>query len=195
MTADSEGSRPLLIGQSPGPRSDPSEPLSGASGRRLAALCGLGLDEFLALFERANVIPDFPGKLGKGDAFPLALARPLARDLMPRCAGRPVVLLGNHVAAAFGWRADWLRWSVAPPAAAGPDHQDAVMAVRLAQGRRRHPPQAQVIVGEGERDVAAPLFAVSPHPSGVNHFWNEPANVARARRFWRRLAREAARGP
>ena len=61
------GTRPLLIGQAPGPNTDPGVPLSGASGRRLAALCGLGLDEFLALFDRANLLPEFPGKLGKGE--------------------------------------------------------------------------------------------------------------------------------
>lgn len=33
--------------------------------------------------------------------------------------------------------------------------------------------------------------AISPHPSGVNRWWNDPANLERARRFWR----EAARGP
>lgn len=34
-----------------------------------------------------------------------------------------------------------------------------------------------------------PRVAVVPHPSGVNHFWNDPANVARAERFLRALAR------
>jgi hypothetical protein len=32
--------RPLIVAQAPSSRSDPSEPLSGASGRRLAALVG-----------------------------------------------------------------------------------------------------------------------------------------------------------
>jgi hypothetical protein len=27
-----------------------------------------------------------------------------------------------------------------------------------------------------------------PHPSGINHHWNEPRNVRRARRFLRSLA-------
>jgi hypothetical protein len=38
----------------------------------------------------------------------------------------------------------------------------------------------------------ASLLAVAPHPSGISHWWNEPANVRRAKRFWRALARDAA---
>jgi uracil-DNA glycosylase len=188
--------RPLLIGQAPGPNTDPSEPLSGASGKRLAALCGLDLEEFLARFERANLLPEFPGKIGKGDRFPVALARPLARSLAGRCLDRRVVLLGNGVASAFGWRAPWLRWSLAAAAAAArPDHQNPVLVVATADRRRRHPAEGEVLAGAVNGDVSPPLFAISPHPSGISHFWNSPSNVARARRFWRRLAREAARGP
>lgn len=32
-------------------------------------------------------------------------------------------------------------------------------------------------------------YAVLPHPSGVNLWWNDPANVERARRFLREAAR------
>lgn len=35
--------------------------------------------------------------------------------------------------------------------------------------------------------------AVVPHPSGVNRWWNDPANVRRARRFLGRLARDQRR--
>lgn len=28
-------------------------------------------------------------------------------------------------------------------------------------------------------------FVVAPHPSGVSHWWNDPANVERARHFFR----------
>jgi len=40
-----------------------------------------------------------------------------------------------------------------------------------------------------------PLFrwrgglCLAPHPSGVSRWWNDPANVRRARRFWRAAAR------
>lgn len=36
-----------------------------------------------------------------------------------------------------------------------------------------------------------PVWAVSPHPSGRNRFWNEPANVTAAEAFWRDLAERA----
>lgn len=45
------------------------------------------------------------------------------------------------------------------------------------------------------RPRLAVRIATCPHPSGVSRWWNDPANEADARRFWRRLAREAARGP
>jgi len=34
------------------------------------------------------------------------------------------------------------------------------------------------------------LVAVAPHPSGVSRWWNDPANLRRARRFWHKLARQ-----
>ena len=75
--------RPLLIGQAPGPRSDPAEPLAGRCGARLAGLCGIGQDEFLRRFERVNLIDRFPGKASKGDRFPLDEARWRAAMLRP----------------------------------------------------------------------------------------------------------------
>lgn len=94
--------RPLVIGQAPGPRSDPRQPLSGASGRRLALLCGLELAAFLAAFERINLLPAHPGKAGKGDDFPLETARHRADSMREIVAARDrVVLLGWNVARAF----------------------------------------------------------------------------------------------
>jgi uracil-DNA glycosylase len=34
------------------------------------------------------------------------------------------------------------------------------------------------------------FYAWCPHPSGVNRWWNDPANVERARAFWTELARQ-----
>ena len=100
----------MLIGQDPG-RQGTGEPLSGKAGRRLAALCGLDLDAYLARFQRVNLLPVFPGKAGKGDRFPLPPAREAARALLPTLEGRRVVLLGGRVAAAFGLhRAPLLVW-------------------------------------------------------------------------------------
>jgi uracil-DNA glycosylase len=140
----------MIIGQAPGPRTDHREPLSGASGRRLAALCGLPLSVFLARFERVNLVRRHPGKLAKGDAFPRAIARRNAARLLPLMRGRRVVLLGRNVADAFGLA-----------------HLSMFVWHR----------------------VGGVEVAVAPHPSGVNHWWNDPRNVRRARRFWRKLAR------
>lgn len=151
--------RPLIVGQAPGPNTDPARPLSGRCGRRLAELCGLGPDDFALLFERVNVISDFPGKAGKGDLFPLREAQEIAGGMMMNgdLSDRPVVLLGDHVARAFFL-----------PRALKPFVWIPGLAFRIA---------------------------ICPHPSGVNRWWNEEANVRRARRFWRRLAREATPGP
>ena len=100
----------MIIGQAPGQKGN-GEPLAGKAGRRLAALCGLSLDAYLARFRRVNLLPTFPGKAGKGDAFPLPAAREAARALLPALEGRRVVLLGGRVAAAFGLhRAPLLVW-------------------------------------------------------------------------------------
>jgi uracil-DNA glycosylase len=93
--------KPLIIGQAPGRRGD-GEPLSGMAGRRLAALCCLELEELLDRFERVNLLKTFPGKSGKGDAFPLAEARTAAVGLLSAVAAhRHTILLGSNVARAF----------------------------------------------------------------------------------------------
>lgn len=95
--------KPLIIGQAPSRSSDPSEPLSGRSGCRLADLCGLDVATFLATFERANLLDHYPGAKLKGDEFvTTAEARTLAAGVRPRLRGRTVVVLGLVNAAGFG---------------------------------------------------------------------------------------------
>lgn len=97
--------KPLIIGQAPGPRSDPDVPLSGRCGERLAALCGIGHDQFLERFCRVNLIKRFPGKQSKGDAFPIEEARKGAIGLLMTgvFATTKIVLLGDAVARTFGY--------------------------------------------------------------------------------------------
>lgn len=103
--------KPLIIGQAPSRRSDPSEPLSGNSGRRLAGLCGIDLATFLVRFDRINLIPAFPGAAEKGDRFVGAKeARALADALRPAIRGRRVVLLGFQVGAAFRFTGPAFAW-------------------------------------------------------------------------------------
>jgi hypothetical protein len=55
------------------------EPLTGASGRRLAAMCGLSHAAFLARFDRQNLLTYWPGEAPSGgDRFPLDEARAAA---------------------------------------------------------------------------------------------------------------------
>jgi len=102
--------RALIVGQAPSRDSDPAEPFSGASGARLAALCGLTHAEFLSAFARVNLLSAFPGKASKGDLFPLAEACEAFEDLLPRCRGREVVLLGRKVARVAGLDAPPFSW-------------------------------------------------------------------------------------
>lgn len=95
--------RPLIIGQAPSSLSDPDEPLSGRSGRRLAALCELSIDEFCATFERRNLIVRGPFK-------PLQ-ARIAAQEMLPVVRGRMVILLGPAVTRAFGLVISPLGWA------------------------------------------------------------------------------------
>lgn len=106
--------RPLLIGQAPSRGSDPALPLSGRSGGRLAALCGVDASDLRRRFDLLNLLDRWPGKDGKRDAFPVDAARRRAIDLLlsGRMFGRRVVMLGGAVALTFGIRRyDYLRWS------------------------------------------------------------------------------------
>ena len=93
--------RPLLIGQAPGPRSDPAEPLAGRCGARLALLCGMGQPEFLKRFDRVNLVEKFPGKAGKGDALPMPTPPQIVRLMVEIMQRRRTVLLGRFVAEMF----------------------------------------------------------------------------------------------
>jgi len=105
--------KPLIIGQAPGPHGSVA-PLSGRCGERLAGLCGLDMLAFGLAFERVNLIDAFPGKDGKGDAFPIEVARERAVSLLlnGRLFNRKVVMLGAGVARAFGIRSfTFLEWA------------------------------------------------------------------------------------
>lgn len=99
----------ILVGQAPGSRGDPKQPLAGAAGRRLAALANIDLDQFLDRFERVNLLgPQL--KAGKGDAFDVRAARDKADALRLKWRGRKAVLLGRGVAAAFRLVPDDYQW-------------------------------------------------------------------------------------
>lgn len=150
--------KPLIVAQAPSRRSDPSEPLSGASGRRLAALAGMSHEEFLSAFERKNLVGIYPGRDGKGDRFPMKEAVDAANEIILHDfrGGRRIVLLGRTVATAF------------------------VGTEILSQFR--------LLQWHGDLINHGFQVALCPHPSGVSLWWNEPENVQAARAFWSALS-------
>lgn len=104
----------ILISQAPA--ASPAPPFGGRSGARFAKLCGLDLADFLDLFDRINLLADFPGRAGdKGDLFPMPRGA-RAAELLAGLAGRLVILVGMAVAAAFGVTPEpVLRWRRARP--------------------------------------------------------------------------------
>jgi hypothetical protein len=139
----------VLIGQGPSRTGDPAAPLAGRLGRKMSKLMGIGFDEYLAKFERRNVLRKWYGKASKGDVFPMLVARKRARRMRKSLAGKRVVFLGKKTAEAFGIRERYMKWIDAS-------------------------------------DFVAVVF---PHPSGVNRWWNDPANVENAKTFLRKLVR------
>jgi uracil-DNA glycosylase len=140
----------LVIGQAPGPKPGKRRRALDSdvpSGLRLARLAGVG-----TLHDHArvvNLLDKFPGKAGKGDAFPIAQAR-FRAGRMRFGGARTVIFVGKNVARAFG--------------------------VNRTAAFFEH-----FIFWKGGRSFHAWL---SPHPSGANHWWNDPANVEKARNFW-----------
>jgi uracil-DNA glycosylase len=163
-----------LVGQAPSRSS--ALPFEGRSGRRVEALAGLEPGELGATLTLVNVLDRWPGKnaYGKGDAFPRPrMVRERACRIMGALAEAEVdrvVFAGRLVAVTFGMPAGtpYLSW-VAP---AGGGDGDGAWAV---------PEWMLPHVWPSAR------FAVLPHPSGVNRWWNERANERRARRFLREL--------
>ncbi len=147
-------SRPMLVGQAPGPNTDPLQPLypatASSAGGRLARFMGLTAEQYLDIFDRVNLLHDYPGKNSVGeDKFPLYEARIAAGAIRPLLRERTVVLVGRGVALAWGGsvaRADFMSWSVCPHF--------------------------------GTRLVCV------PHPSGRNHWYNSQINQTRALSFW-----------
>ena len=90
----------LFIGQAP---AEPGGPvLEGRSATRLCKLAGLPADKLFFLFERCNVLEEFPGRKGTGDGdfFDLQKGREGAKKINVH-RYRLVIFLGLNVAKAF----------------------------------------------------------------------------------------------
>lgn len=139
----------MIVGQAPSSDAPDARPFTGRSGRRLAALLDVEHECLPVLFDLVNLLDRWPGKAGKGDAFPMAEAKARAARLLPTFLARPwILIVGKATARAF---------------------------------RLRNPKYLEWVSFSGTS------VAVVPHPSGVNRWWNDPANVARAEVFMRSL--------
>lgn len=146
--------RPLIIGEAPSKNETTERPLEGRVGRRLADLCGMTLEGYLAFFDRINLLHVRQDTKEKGFEFDVAAAEREAARLRNSellFQARVVILLGKRVSMAFGVPTDYFeRWWI----------------------------------------VEAEAYAF-PHPSGVNRWWNDHANVDRASRFLRAVVERA----
>jgi hypothetical protein len=142
-----------IYGQAPSRTSNPYRPLGARSGRKLAALAGITVEELAERAELRNLLATYPGPArAKGDRWLAADAALAAGFEIARWEhGDRIVLLGRKVAAAFRVRADFLvefSWMVA-------DDGDRFLG-RIVE------------------------CVVLPHPSGVVRFWNDPEKTAAA---------------
>lgn len=107
--------KPLLIGQAPGPNTDPDMPLfplpKTSAGGRLRIYSGLWMSQYMTWYDRVNLLYAFPGKDGNGeDKFPRPLARVAADAMVPLLQGRTVVMIGRNVSRAFHFDAPFFLW-------------------------------------------------------------------------------------
>lgn len=101
-------SRLAIIGQAPGRAL--GRPLGGRCGKFLAALAEVdSFEDVRARVWIRNVLDEWPGKSGKGDAFPMELAARRARRMRIPVGAR-VLFCGRLAAKAFGFEAPFLTW-------------------------------------------------------------------------------------
>lgn len=160
--------RTILMGEAPGQGFDGKPPFSSRSGDRLRQL--LGVEDLTEVFEVRNILARWPGKgKSKGAAFPLVIARARADEFMQKLYGKPdrrIIFVGGRVAKAFRTR------GTVPMM----EWTTFWRGSTMSWCQNHH-------------------FAILPHPSGVNRWWNEPENVELARQFLLDEARLTGRLP
>lgn len=115
----------VFVGQAPSKDTVKGEAFSGRSGQTLANLLRMPKAVFLSKVRRINLVDSYPGKKGKGDAFPLPTARMKALLLTERYIRKRAlfVFVGKNVAKAFSIKGEYfesgvvagrLRWTLMP---------------------------------------------------------------------------------
>lgn len=153
---------PVLVGIAPARPGEEGQPLSAiapkSTGRRIADMLDLSPLEYMREFDRVNVCPTWK----EGTIAPRSYHRHAENLAGSILRGRRVVLLGANVAECFGvFKPPLLEWV-----------KEAGIAHGLA----------------GFRVGRLPLpfsWAVLPHPSGRNRWYNDPDNARLARQFLR----------
>lgn len=166
------GRNVLLVGQAPGADGD-LRPLTGTMGVRLAQLAGVDgvgprgaettpLDRRIGIwFDRANVLDYYPGRDGKGHAFPPGAAT-AAADLM-------FDVLDSYDRVLFCGKAVY----------------DAFR--RVSRQRDKDPWPRDADKFRWYSDTWTTSFAWMPHTSMIVPWWNDAANVKLAETFLRDL--------
>lgn len=150
---------PVIIGIAPGREGWEGQPLSAidprSTGRRIAEMAGLDWALYMRVFDRINICPfSHPGTINPKEW--TSSAENLAGSILQ---GRRVIMLGPNVAESFGLRRA--------------DYEFCVWN------------EAQDPGFPGYR-VGLPLpfhWAVIPHPSGRNFWYNDPGNKAMVEKF------------
>jgi uracil-DNA glycosylase len=158
-------SKPVLLGEAPSKSGDRYHmfPLSGAVAQALCKMADIkplaGESRYgqwtWALYEHfecENLIERWPGAQGRGSAFPLAVARPLAVDFVKEHDGRVVVLLGSRLKSLFTVVVENYVW-----------HEKLV-----------------AYDGHGGVHQAGCQVVAIPHPSGLNRVLNDQAERDRS---------------
>lgn len=134
----------------------------GCSGARLCAFLGLTEDEYLARFERRNLL---------AQAWSLPLARRAAALLLSEVRGSDrLVFLGMKVAQAFGYKFESLARHEAVIVPLSGDTLEVTRGFTLVGG-------ASLLASARDRVK----ILIAPHPSGMNRAWNDPAMPGRLR--------------
>jgi hypothetical protein len=100
--------RTIFVGISPGNSSKEPLSLHGMSGKRLSRLLRLPSEEYLARFDRVNLLP-FDGISCYDE-----VVADLVENLRPLLRGRRVVALGSKVQRALNLPDKWFDWSYEP---------------------------------------------------------------------------------
>lgn len=150
----------MLLGEAPGRNYDDAPAFSSKSGQRLTALLGQDVRE---LFWCYNLLDKWPGKSsGKGAAFPAEPAEIMAKRI---CR----TLVRRHLAY-------------------GAEYRIILAGKRVAKAMKMRP-ETPYLSWESLwlTSTMSPCegitVAILPHPSGVNRWWNDPQNEARAKEF------------